>query len=572
VASDRRAFLGVCSAFGVAATLLPGVLWSEIQKRAVARVTREMIDDAAVVAGLEIADEHKASMVRGLNEQLDGFEQIRQLKLDNDAAPALLFDPVLEQGTVPTEKIPARMSRLAALAVPAAVEQLAFASVRQLAELLRTGRVSSTSLTEMYLTRLKRYDSLLHFVITLCHERAMVQARQADEEIALGKYRGPLHGVPWGAKDLLSVRGYPTTWGADWLRAQQFDEDASVVQRLDAAGAVLVAKLSLGTLAMGGDEWFGGMTRNPWNPEQGASGSSAGSASAVAAGCVGFAIGSETLDSISSPAARCGATGLRPTFGRVARTGAMALCWSLDKIGPICRTVEDCALVLGAINGADGKDRTAREVPFNWDATLDVRALRVAYLEGEFEREGRGIGDGQESERQRLERRRIDRAALDVIRGLGVKTTPVQLPRLPWRAMLTIPKAEAAATFEEITRSGSGRLLAQQQRDWPTTFRVGRFIPAVDYINANRARVRGMQALGRIFEDFDVIAAPTNSVQLIMTNLTGHPAVIFPNGFREDGTPSSLTLVGDLFGEARMLALAGAYQELTNWHTRTPRL
>jgi Asp-tRNA(Asn)/Glu-tRNA(Gln) amidotransferase A subunit family amidase len=571
VASDRRAFLAVCSSFGVATGLFPGLLWSKIQNTE-KKITRDMIDSAAALAGLEIGDGHKDSMLNALNDQVDSFEKIRDMKLGNDISTALLFDPVLQTDTIPTAKRPNRLSRAPAVRVPANLDDLAFGSVRELAELVRTRRVSATSLTEMYIARLKRYDPLLHFVVTLTEDRAIAQAKEADREIAAGKYRGPLHGIPWGAKDLLSVKGYPTTWGAFWLREQRFDQDATVVQRLDAAGAVLVAKLTLGTLAMGGDEWFGGMTRNPWNPQQGATGSSAGSASAVAAGCVGFAIGSETLDSISSPAGRCGATGLRPTFGRVPRTGAMALCWSMDKLGPICRAVEDCALVLAAINGSDGEDRMARDVPFNWDATLDIRSLRVGYLKSEFEGDGRGIGENQETEAQRLERQKIERAALDVIHGMGMKITPVELPRVPWRAMLTIPKSEAAAAFDELIRTRHDLLLPQQKRTWPNIFRVARFTPAVDYINANRARLVGMQAMARIFQDFDVIVSPTSSVQLIVTNLTGHPAVILPSGFRQDGTPVSLTFLGNLFGEAKMLALARAYQELTSWHRKTPTL
>ncbi len=271
-----------------------------------------------------------------------------------------------------------------AVSAPARIEDLAFATVSELASLLRARKITSLALTQMYIDRLKRYDSKLHFVISLTEDRALAQAKAADAEIAAGKYRGPLHGIPWGAKDLLAVKGYPTTWGAGGFEHQSFDEDATVVQRLDAAGAVLVAKFTLGALAMG-DKWFGGRTRNPWNPEQGSSGSSAGSASAVAAGCVAFAIGSETLGSISSPCTRCGVTGLRPTFGFVPRTGAMALSWTMDKLGPIARSAEDCALVLETIHGPDGKDASVYPAHFQWDELIDLKALRIGYLKSEFD-------------------------------------------------------------------------------------------------------------------------------------------------------------------------------------------
>ena len=332
-AADRRAFLALCSGWGLTTTLFPGVLWAEIRKATANVVTRDLIDAAAAVAGIEVADEHKDAMLAALNEQVENIEEVRALNLGNDRPPALLFDPVLERPrTAPRKTDAVRLSATGPVRAPGDIEELAFAPITHLARLLRSRKISSTALTEMYLARLTRFDPVLHAVITLTRDRALAQAREADRELATGKYRGPLHGIPWGAKDLLSVKGYPTTWGAGWLREQRFESDATVVQWLDAAGAVLVAKLSLGTLAMNADQWFGGMTRNPWNTAQGSKGSSAGPASAVAAGCVGFAIGSETLDSISAPCARCGATGLRPTFGRVPRTGAMALCWSLDKL------------------------------------------------------------------------------------------------------------------------------------------------------------------------------------------------------------------------------------------------
>jgi Asp-tRNA(Asn)/Glu-tRNA(Gln) amidotransferase A subunit family amidase len=380
---DRRRFVEACAGMGLASTLLPGVLWA--QAKGATKITKEMIDAAAAVADVAISDEYKQMMLETLNEHAKGYNAIYALRIPNSVEPALLFDPVLASTKYETRKKAPRMSAAPNVAAPKNIDDLAFATVRELAELVRTRKVSAMALTEMYLERLKRYDGALKFTVTLTEERARAQAKEADHEIAVGKYRGPLHGLPWGAKDLLAAKGYRTTWGAGGFESQTIDEDATVVRRLDAAGAVLVAKLTLGALAEG-DVWFGGKTRSPWNPGQGSSGSSAGPASATAAGCVAFSIGSETLGSISSPSTRCGCTGLRPTFGLVPRTGAMALSWSMDKLGPICRAVEDCALVLDAIYGPDGKDRAVKNAAFNWDAELDWRKLRVGYLKRDFER------------------------------------------------------------------------------------------------------------------------------------------------------------------------------------------
>ena len=609
---DRRRFMATCSSLGLGSTLFPGVLWAQAQRKGAVKITKEMIDAAASVADVAISDEYKQMMLDNLNEQAKGYEEIYALHIPNSVEPALLFDPVVSATKLETERKAERMSAAPNIAVTKNVEQLAFASVRELAELVRTKKVSSMALTEMYLERLKRYDPALKFTVTLTEERARTQARNADAEIAAGKYRGPLHGLPWGAKDLLAVKGYRTTWGAAGFETQTIDEDAIVVQRLDAAGAVLVAKLTLGALAEG-DVWFGGKTRNPWNPKQGSSGSSAGPASATAAGCVAFSIGSETLGSISSPSTRCGCTGLRPTFGLVPRTGAMALSWSMDKLGPICRSVEDCALVLGAIYGPDGKDRTVKNVAFNWDAQLDWRKLRVGYLKGDFERTPQPEEEAEkeppvseeekkkrEQQRKRRaafqERAKYDRrfadAALAKLQEMGVALIPVELPKFPYDPMVTMLTAEAAAAFDELTRSGRDKLLtAQSADDWPNTFRTARFIPAVEYIQASRARRMAMGEVAKVFETVDVIVAPTSSRQLVVTNLTGHPALILPNGFRGDdapkppaedngeddniggpGTPVSLTFLGKLYGEAELLAFARGYQDATDFHRKHPNL
>ena len=609
---DRREFMKVCSGLGLSATLFPGVLWAQAQGKT--KITKEMIDNAAAVADVNIAEEYKQMMLDNLNQQAKGYEDIYALHIPNSVAPALIFDPVLPGMKFETQRRPMRISKAPAVAagsVPKDLERLAFASVRELAELMRTRKVSAVALTEMYLDRLKRFDPILKFNVTLTEERARAQAKEVDRDIAAGKYRGPLHGLPWGAKDLLATKGYPTTWGAGGFEKQVIDEDATVVQRLDKAGAILVAKLTLGALALG-DVWFGGITRNPWNTNQGSSGSSAGPASATAAGCVAFSIGSETLGSISSPSTRCGCTGLRPTFGFVPRTGAMALSWTMDKLGPICRSVEDCALVLDAIHGPDGHDRTVHDAAFNWDAELDWKKLRVGYLKADFEPAPAAQPEANEEppstpeeqkrreeqkkrrEAQRVRReydRRFNEAALAKLREMGVNLIAVEMPKFPYDAMVSMLFAESAAAFDELTRSGRDKLLtSQKERDWPNSFRVARLIPAVEYIQASRARKMAMEAVAKVFDGVDVIVAPTESQQLVITNLTGHPSVILPNGFRgEDapkypiddpsdfqnsggpGTPASLTFLGKLFGEAKLLAFARAYQDATGFHRKHPK-
>lgn len=609
---DRRDFMRILSGMGLGGTLLPGVLWAQAQGKA--KITKEMIDNAASIADVHIADEYKEMMLEDLNDHAEGYEKIFELHMPNSVEPSLLFDPVLPQMKLETLRSSMRISKapnIAASGAPKNLEDVAFASARELAELVRTKKVSASALTDMYLERLKRYDPKLKFVVTLTEERAKAQAKEADSDIMKGKYRGPLHGLPWGAKDLLAAKGYPTTWGAGGFEKQMIDEDATVVKRLDEAGAILVAKLTLGALAMG-DHWFGGITRNPWNTEQGSSGSSAGPASATAAGCVAFSIGSETLGSISSPSTRCGCTGLRPTFGFVPRTGAMALSWSMDKLGPICRSVEDCALVLSVIHGPDGNDRTVKNAAFNWNADLDWKKLRVGYLKDDFEvrppeaekKEEAAATPEEQQKRDEARKRReaqaaraaYDRkfndAALEKLKSMGVNLIPMEFPKFPYDAMVAMLDAEAAAAFDELTRSGRDKLLTEQgPSDWPNSFRVSRFIPAVEYIQASRARRQAMDGVAKVFAGFDVIVAPTFSEQLVITNLTGHPALILPNGFRgEDapkpsdtkpgangnaggpGTPTSLTFLGNLYGEAKLLAFAKAYQDATDFHLKHPTL
>ena len=554
---DRRGFMAYMSALGLGGTVFPGVLWAHKQARG--EITSEIVADAGAVAGLDFTDAERDMMFADLNSNLEAYEALRQVQVPNHVTPAVQFDPALRGRDLPSETRPFRFTRNIGLRRPADPETLAFMPVTQLSELIRTRQLSSTELTALYLERLEQHGSTLEAVITLMSDQALEHAARADREIANGAYRGPLHGIPWGAKDLLAAEGFRTTWGATPYQDQVIGEDATVVRRLEEAGAILVAKLTLGALARG-DYWYGGRTRNPWNLEQGSSGSSAGSAATTAAGLVGFAIGSETLGSIVSPATRCGVTGLRPTYGRVSRSGAMALSWSMDKLGPIARSAEDCALVFNAIHGADGRDPTARTAPFNWDPERPLSDLRVGYFRRGFEAGG---ATGH------------DRAALETLRSLGVAPVPIDLPSdYPLDALRIILRAEAAAAFDELTLSGRDDLLVRQTAgSWPNSFRVARMIPAVEYIQANRVRTMLMGALEAALEGIDVFMTPTRAPDVsLMTNLTGHPAVVLPSGFNDDGTPVSTVFIGQLWADAETLRVAKAWQDATDFHTRRPPL
>lgn len=568
---DRRKFAAYFAGIGLGSTLLPGILWAQAAKGV--EITTATIAAAEELAGLKFDDAEREMMVDGLKQQEVRIEALHKIELPNSVPPAIVFDP-LPAGTLPPREKKAPFVRTATKTVtlPAADDEIAFLPVTALSDLIRRGKLKPSRLTDIYLTRLKTYDPVLRCVITLTEDRARAQAAQADKEIASGKYRGPLHGIPWGAKDLLAVKGYKTTWGAGPYKDQVIDEDATVVQRLDAAGAILLAKLTLGELAQG-DMWFGGRTRNPWKVDSGSSGSSAGPASATAAGLVGFSIGSETLGSISSPSTVCGTTGLRPTYGRVPKTGAMALSWTMDKLGPICRSVEDCALVLDAIHGPDGKDKSAIAASFNYDATLPMRKLRIGYFKSAFELP---VTDPKDEKRTLHPTKQFDDRALEVLKRLGIDLIPVELPDIPYDPMRIILTAEAAAAFDDLTRSNRDAELVQQTKsDWANTFRQARFIPAVDYVNANRVRSTAIDAWDKLMKTVDVIVTPTNAAnlpQLVATNLTGHPAVILPNGFRPDGTPVSLTFLGGLFQEEKLLAVANAYQRATGFHLVHPAI
>jgi Asp-tRNA(Asn)/Glu-tRNA(Gln) amidotransferase A subunit family amidase len=492
----------------------------------------------------------------GRGDRRAAYEAIRNVPLPNDVAPALLFQPLPPLPPVP-DRPPRFAPQPAGVRRPANLDEVAFWPVSRLAALIRSRQVSVVELTRMYLDRLRRFDTQLHAVVTLTDSFALAAAARADREIAAGRYRGRLHGIPYGVKDLFAVPGYPTTWGAEPYRDQMLATTATVVRKLDEAGAILVAKLSTGALAMG-DVWYAGMTRNPWNLEQGSSGSSAGVAAAVSAGLVPFGIGTETLGSIVSPATRTGVTGLRPSYGRVSKAGAMALSWSMDKPGPLCRNADDCAIVFDAIRGRDPADPVSVGGPFPYDATAAIRTLRVGYLKSAFEGDRPGIA--------------FDRAVLEVLRGVGVELVPLELPDRPTNALRIILNAEAAAAFDELTRSGRDSMLTRQDAGaWPNTFRSARFIPAVEYIQANRVRQLLQQDMQRLLETVDAYASPAFAGgNLLVTNLTGHPCVAVPSGFQENGSPVSITFCGRMYGEAAALQLARAYQEATPWDERQP--
>ncbi len=520
-------------------------------------VTAQMVQEAARLVGLTFTGAEVDSMLDGLSERRASYDELRGEALPNAVPPALVFNPIPVGFALERENRGPRFSEVDIPARPEDLEDLAFLSVGELGAMIRTRRISSEELTRMYLDRLKKFGPQLECVITVTESLAIAQARQADREIARGNYRGPLHGIPYGAKDLLAVKGYPTTWGAMPYKDQVIDQDATVIRRLEESGAVLVAKLTMGALAWG-DVWYGGMTRNPWNLAEGSSGSSAGSASATSAGLVAFAIGTETWGSIVSPSTRCGVTGLRPTYGRVSRTGAMALSWSMDKIGPICRTVEDCAIVFSVIAGPDGIDQTLIDAPFNYDATTALSTLRIGYLKMEFD-SARGNKANND-------------AVLERLRSLGARLIPIELPRRSTDALSIILSAEAAAAFDDLTRSDRDDLLVRQIKNaWPNAFREARFIPAVEYIQANRVRYALIQDMGRLMQDIDLYVTPSfGGDNLLLTNLTGHPCVVVPNGFSTRGTPTSISFVGQLFGEAKLLAAARAYQESTDFHRKHP--
>jgi len=605
---DRRAFMAYFGSIGLGSTLLPGVLWGQLQQgQQDPDITKEMIAAAEEISGLQFSDDERTQMLRNLQQMRGAIQQLHQVPLDMSVFPAIVFDPVppgkelakKSKTTTVRAKVPV-MSR------PGSLDELAYSPLTQLSELVRSRKVKPSELTDMYLSRLKRYDPQLHFVINLTEERARKQASEMDAEISRGKYRGPLHGIPWGAKDLLAVKGYPTTWGAGLYKDQTFDYDATVVKRLDDAGAILVAKLTLGSLAQG-DRWYAERTRNPWNPETGSSGSSAGPASATAAGCVGFSIGSETNGSITSPARTCGVSGFRPTFGRVPRTGAMALSWTTDKLGPICRSAEDCALVFEAIQGPDGQDYSVKQYPFNWNASTKLSQLRIAYIKTS---NGRNLFERRDSTGATVPNAEALNF-LKVLESLGAKLVEIEEP-MPNYGFLDgiILDAECGAAFEGDTLSGKIKEL-EPYSSWPNTFRAAQFVPAVDYVNANRARIRAMNQTWDLFEKYDVVLSPQENTSV--TNITGTPSIVVPTGFaipappqgrggrggRGGGAaggaagrgsdtasastpptppppaptipvPTGMYIMGPIFQDEKNLLVAHAFQSVTDFHKKHP--
>ncbi|OGG43671.1 MAG: hypothetical protein A3F84_25780 [Candidatus Handelsmanbacteria bacterium RIFCSPLOWO2_12_FULL_64_10] len=519
------------------------------------------------IAGVErlsdiaFTDAQREKMRKRVEGNRVKYRRLREVPVGYDIEPPTAFLPgtpasLRRQGR---SRKPLKLNDAGPASPPSSSDDLAFLPLTALAHLIRTRQVSPVELTRLYLDRCSAYGPRLHCIVTLTEDLALKQAKKAEVEIVKGRCRGPLHGIPWGAKDLLATKGIRTTWGATPFEHQVADRDATVVERLRRAGAVLVAKLSMGALAMG-PHGFGGTTRNPWNPEQDSSGSSAGPGAATAAGLVGFSIGSETLGSIVSPGHRCGVVGLRPTYGRVSRHGAMALSWTMDKLGPMCRGVEDCAAVLHAMYGPDGKDRSVADVPFNYPPDRRLSDLRVGYLAAEFEE----VKDPAE--------RAVDQAALDLLRSLGADLKPIQLPDCPLDAVRMVLTVEAAAAFDDLTRGGAVDAMTERDKSaWPDLFRADRTVPAVDYLRAQRVRALLMRDVETLMEKWDLLIAPAFGPNLTVTNLTGHPALLVPCGF-PNGLPRGLTLIGALYDEAAILAVGHAYEQATEWHLRRPDL
>ena len=598
--ATRRRFMTHFTGIGLGATLAPGIIWARMQDAGTDRITLDMVTDALKLAGIELRESEREAIVRTANQNLARFEEVRKLEIPNDVSPPFHFSAIVPGIEVNTARRPFRLSAAPSVKRPTNLEEVAFWPIRQLAELVRTKKVTSLELTQMYLSRLHRYNAKLNFVVTFLDDMGLAQAKQADAEIAAGKYKGPLHGIPWGAKDIISVKGHPTTWGTAALKDQVLDYDASVVEMLRDAGAVLIAKLTTGELASG-DQWFGGQTKSPWDPAVGSSGSSAGPSSATAAGCVAFGIGTETSGSILSPSARCGLAGLRPTFGRISRYGVMALSRTQDRLGPICRHAEDCAIVMQAIAKPDGRDMSVSDIPFNWDANLDIRKLRVGYIKESFD----AIPDAVVKENAQK--------VLDTLRGLGVAAfIPVTVPT--FMTNVGALGVESAVFFDRMTRAGkmTGARGGTRSSAWLT--------PAVEYLQSQRVRMMMMMKLAEATAGLDVYLVASNNAggtagrgtrggapdtadpataavateagrgrqgggrgrggagapqgaaqrHFTMANLACYPAINVPNGFTPAGQPTNVTFFARPFGETELLALARAYQDAAGFHLRRP--
>jgi Asp-tRNA(Asn)/Glu-tRNA(Gln) amidotransferase A subunit family amidase len=594
--ATRRRFLATCSSLGLGGTLLPGVLWAEMQNSGVQQITPEMLLHALAMAGLTFSEADRKTMLDAVNQNLTRVIELRQIQIPNDVSPPFHFNALVPGMRVNRTRQPLRVST-PSVKRPANLEEVAFWPVVQLARLLETRQATSSELTELYLSRLHRYNATLNCAVTILDDLARAQARQADAEIAAGRYKGPLHGIPWGAKDIIAVKGYKTTWGSGAFKDQVIDADASVVEMLRDAGAVLVAKLTTGEIAQG-DRWFGGQTRNPWDPTTGSGGSSAGPGSATAAGLVGFAIGTETSGSILGPSSRCGVTGLRPTLGRISRHGVMALSWTQDRLGPMCRYAEDCALVMSVISRPDDRDMSVVDVPFNWDAQLDVRKLRVGYLKAAFDENTDPTGRAHQQQ------------TLDALTKLGITLVTVDVPE--FTTDVSAINVESATFFDEFMRSGRDTLLTNPGR--ANGWKGARVWPAVDYLQAQRIRMMMMMKLADATAHVDVYLGPGNGGAArgtgratdaggtggaraagadaapatrgagrnqrqgigqrhsAMANLATYPAVAVPNGFNAAGLPTSITFFARPFGESELLAVVKAYQDAAGFHLRRPPL
>jgi Asp-tRNA(Asn)/Glu-tRNA(Gln) amidotransferase A subunit family amidase len=566
---------------GLGTTLVPGVLWARVQDSGAGKVTLAMVDDALKLSGISVSDEEKNNLVETANRNLAGYEDIRKLHIPPDVSPPFHFSPLTPGMTVNKTRQPIRFSAAPGVKRPSNLEDVAFWPIRNLAELVRTRQVTSLELTDMYLARLHRYNPLLNNVVTFLDEYGRAEAKRADTEIAAGRYKGPLHGIPWGAKDIISVKGHKTTWGSNNFKDQVLDYDASVVEQLRDAGAVLIAKVTTGELA-GGDNWFGGQTKSPWDPTQGSSGSSAGPASATAAGCIAFGIGTETSGSILSPAARCGLAGLRPTFGRVSRYGVMALSWTQDRLGPICRYAEDNAVVMQAIAKPDGRDMSVSDVPFNWDARFDIRKLRVGVIQDSFDTITNASAKANADKMRQT------------LRSLGItQLIPIDVPVFP--VSTGGFNVERTAYFDEHARAGrmKGTRGGAQA--------PGRLIPAPEYLQQQRARMMMMIELAKATSHVDVYLVGSNNTgtggpgpraattpatpappprpereqsptqrHFSYANLAGYPAINLPNGFADSGGPTNAVIYAQPFRELEILALAKAYQDAAGFHLVKP--
>jgi Asp-tRNA(Asn)/Glu-tRNA(Gln) amidotransferase A subunit family amidase len=521
-------------------------------------ITARDILSAEKIIGLQFNEAKRESLLGDVQSQLKSYRNLRSVSIPNDIVPSMVFNPIPFGMTFGKGKSRFSSEGTTVVKLPKDFNALAFYSVGELSSLVKNKKVTSEQLTRLYIDRIKKYGQTLECVITLTESLAFAQARAADKEIAAGKYRGPLHGIPYGAKDLLATKGIRTTWGSVPYKEQIIDIDATVISKLQEAGAVLVAKTSMGELAWG-NVWFGGKTRSPWDTSKGSSGSSAGSASGTAAGLYAFSIGSETYGSIVSPSTVCGTTGLRPTYGRVSRYGAMALSWSMDKLGPICRTVEDCALVFNAIYGPDEKDQTVYDLPFVYEPKkTNLKNLRIGYLKNDFDsaRDGKQFND----------------SVLTVLQKLGAELIPIELPNYPVDDISIMLGAESAAAFDDLTRNGKDDLLVRQIKNaWPNSFRASRFIPAVEYIQASRVRQLLIQEMKKMMDRIDVYVSPSQEGNsLLLTNLTGHPCVVLPSGFTAKGNPTSITFTGNLFDEGTLLSVSKKYQDATTHHMKHP--